>query len=88
LAYKDKVGWAARQVIKAPIEGPVGLGLLAYIAKGQPGDLDNIIKAIQDGLNGIAWIDDRQVVELQAKRIKAGPDRVVIRIWEVDQEAG
>lgn len=32
------------------------------------GDLDNIVKAILDGLNGIAYEDDRQVVEIEASK--------------------
>lgn len=32
------------------------------------GDLDNIVKAILDGLNGIAYEDDRQVVEINATK--------------------
>ncbi|MFO0417802.1 MAG: RusA family crossover junction endodeoxyribonuclease [Planctomycetota bacterium] len=28
---------------------------------GIRGDIDNIVKAVQDGLNGVAWADDRQV---------------------------
>ena len=27
-------------------------------------DLDNVLKAIKDGMNGIAWLDDSQVVQL------------------------
>ena len=27
-------------------------------------DLDNVLKAIKDGMNGIAWLDDSQVVHL------------------------
>ena len=32
------------------------------------GDLDNIVKSILDGLNGIAYEDDRQVVEIEASK--------------------
>lgn len=31
-------------------------------------DIDNIIKAICDGLNGVAWIDDAQVVDVIARK--------------------
>lgn len=27
-------------------------------------DLDNIVKALADGMNGIVWVDDSQIVEL------------------------
>ena len=36
------------------------------------GDLDNIIKPIQDALNGIAYADDRQVVDLVASMRRKG----------------
>ena len=35
---------------------------LEYVTK-RP-DLDNVVKAIKDGMNGIAWLDDSQVVRL------------------------
>jgi Holliday junction resolvase RusA-like endonuclease len=44
-------------------------------------DLDNCLKAIGDGLNGVAYVDDAQVVSLTATKIyaaTAGVD-VVIR---------
>jgi Holliday junction resolvase RusA-like endonuclease len=31
-------------------------------------DLDNIVKSVKDGCNGIAWKDDSQVVMLQAAK--------------------
>jgi Holliday junction resolvase RusA-like endonuclease len=34
-------------------------------------DLDNIIKLIGDSLNGIAWVDDKQIVEIKAGRFYA-----------------
>lgn len=33
------------------------------------GDLDNYTKLIADALNGVAWIDDRQVVKLTAVKL-------------------
>jgi Holliday junction resolvase RusA-like endonuclease len=83
LAYKQQVGWTARPHFPAPFEGPVGIEIDAYIANKRPGDLDNIIKALQDGLNGIAWLDDRQVVEIRARRHHGGPERAEIKIWRV-----
>ena len=46
---------------------------LAKISTGQAiytgkKDIDNIAKSILDGLNGVAYIDDRQVVELKISK--------------------
>lgn len=32
-------------------------------------DLDNLAKEVMDGLNGVAWHDDRQVVDLRVCRL-------------------
>ena len=34
-------------------------------------DLDNVVKAVLDALNGVAWLDDRQVVTIEAKKTYA-----------------
>jgi len=86
LQYKEQVGWTARPLFKAPLVGPVGIEVDAYIADKRPGDLDNIIKAIQDGLNGIAWLDDRQVIEIKARRHRGGPERAEVKIWQWEGE--
>ena len=33
-----------------------------------PGDVDNLAKGVLDALNGVAWVDDRQVCELHVVR--------------------
>jgi Holliday junction resolvase RusA-like endonuclease len=38
-------------------------------------DLDNLVKAVVDGLNGIAFHDDRQIVQLVARKSIAKDDR-------------
>lgn len=43
--------------------------LLTPCDKG--GDADNIIKSILDGLNGIAYIDDKQVCEIHFEKVYA-----------------
>ena len=43
-------------------------------------DLDNIIKAIADSLNGIAYKDDAQIVELKSKKFYSDTPRVEVTI--------
>jgi crossover junction endodeoxyribonuclease RusA len=33
------------------------------------GDLDNYVKSVADGLNGVAYSDDRQIVRIHATRL-------------------
>lgn len=45
-------------------------------------DLDNIEKAIQDGLNGVAWVDDSQVASKSGIKLYSDQPRVDITITE------
>lgn len=79
--YEKAVARAARPVFKEPYRGPVSLQVQVYLSR-PGGDLDNYIKSIQDGLNGIAWMDDRQVKKLKAgMSVRRGQeDRVEITV--------
>lgn len=57
-----------------PFTGPVALTIRIY-RPAKRGDLDNRIKAIQDALNQVAWLDDAQIVAIHAYRFddKANP---------------
>jgi Holliday junction resolvase RusA-like endonuclease len=48
-------------------ERNVSLQVLAFWPNERRGDLDNVVKAASDALNGVAFKDDRQVVELIAR---------------------
>lgn len=66
-----------------PTYGPVFVALDIYTRRKM--DLDNVAKSILDGLNGIAYVDDDQVVELLVRkhRVKAATEeRVEIEIRE------
>jgi Holliday junction resolvase RusA-like endonuclease len=41
-------------------------------------DLDNIIKAIQDGMQKVAFIDDKQICEIYARRFYSKEDSIFI----------
>lgn len=54
-----------------------------YVEEG-PGDLDNIVKPIQDALKGIAYVDDSQVVDLVAsKRRKGSTDELLLTLTPI-----
>ena len=65
--YKAEVAWLARQAGVEPLEGDVVLTMHIYRPR-RAGDLDNRIKVTVDALNGIAYSDDSQIVELHAFR--------------------
>lgn len=48
-------------------------------------DLDNAIKLALDAMNGIIYVDDRQVAEIHAYRHKTKPFQTVIEVSELPQ---
>lgn len=51
-------------------------------------DIDNIVKAVLDGLNGFAWADDSQVVELAVSKFysRRGSERVEVTVRSISGE--
>lgn len=52
-------------------------GLVEHI--GTP-DIDNLAKAVMDGLNGVIYRDDGQVVNLECKKKYGFPARVIVEV--------
>ncbi len=48
------------------------------------GDIDNLAKAILDGLNGVMWQDDSQITHLQVTKNLAKTPRIEIDIEELN----
>lgn len=49
-------------------------------------DADNVVKAVFDGLNGVAWHDDVQVVELSVAKMYADTPGVFVTVQPLDLE--
>ena len=46
-------------------------------------DIDNIVKAILDGMNGIVYLDDKQVVDLHLTKVYSSKEGVDIMVKEI-----
>ena len=100
--YENLVKTIAMQYFEKPIDKPIQLHIkfkmprpkrLIWKTKSMPEqpcdtrpDLSNLIKSIEDGLNGIAFYDDRQIYKLHAEKVyHAGndkPETIIYILWE------
>ena len=80
--YEEVVGIIGKMACKEPLTGPVAVEIRAFTSAKM--DADNIAKSALDGLNGITFIDDDQVVDLRVLKLKVKreqEERVEIDIW-------
>lgn len=64
--WQNRLGWEARIAMRGrePLEGPLAVEITFWRKTQRRVDSDNLSKACLDSLNGIAWRDDNQVVDL------------------------
>ena len=51
-------------------------------------DLDNIIKAVLDGLNETAWVDDNQVIDIRCRKEYWPEPKLTVSIWNEEYVEG
>ena len=84
--YEKHVGVAGLCALDGPrFEGRLKLTVVAYMPDQRRRDADNVAKSVSDGLNGVVWDDDDQVVELVVrKELDRDHPRTKITIEELD----
>lgn len=63
--YKDRPLALVISVFQQLPESKSWMGIQPFTLKP---DIDNVIKAVMDGLNGVAFVDDKQVVFVSCKK--------------------
>ncbi len=56
-----------------------------FIAPTVDPDASNVVKAVEDGLNGVVWRDDNQVVKLEVSMQYSDCEGVTVKIESLDQ---
>lgn len=82
VAWQEAVKLFATEnrVLREPYEGPVEVNLVCRFAKGPIGDASNLLKAAEDSLQGVVFVNDRQVVRNSCERSIEGYDLVLIEV--------
>jgi Holliday junction resolvase len=48
-------------------------------------DVDNVIKSVLDGLNKVAYADDKQIIEIQARKKYGQEEKIEVEIYECER---
>lgn len=92
--YENAVKLIARTQIKRVSSGAIRLSIHFYLLRPKSAknanlrplkrpDIDNLAKAILDALNGIAYEDDKQIVELHLYKDYSERPRTEIELEEI-----
>ena len=81
-AWENTVGWEAKAAMQDTevFIGDCSFSATFYRAGHQRADLDNLIKAVKDGMNGIVYSDDSRVIEYGRVRVLYGSDKPGVEI--------
>lgn len=93
--YKEHIAWHALEA-KAKLaeknqewrlDGEYGLRLWAYCRDARRRDWSNILKAVEDALIGVLWLDDSQIIDYASSGLRMDPfkPRVEITAWLMEE---
>lgn len=77
--YENRVRCIAQSTFSEPLKGPVVLHIFFLCHNNMRRDVDNLAKSIMDGINGVAFLDDSQIVDLRVQKFvsKEAPCAIV-----------
>ena len=82
--YEQAVRFTASASCQKPLQGEVWVAARFYFHDKKHGDIDNYIKSIFDGIQGVCFQDDRQVVVLEASINQTkGNERAEVEVGEI-----
>ena len=82
--YEQVVKLKAAEACKKPLQGEVWVAARFYFRDKKHGDIDNYIKSIFDGIQGVCFQDDRQVTVLEASINQTeGSERAEVEVGEI-----
>lgn len=99
-SWAEHVAWAANQAMRAEqyhVSGPLRVELFFRMQRPRRsgysypprGDIDKLVRSVLDALTGIAYADDKQVVQVLAEKAwtetQADPPGVLVRVSAVRQ---
>ncbi len=88
--YQNTVGWHARAAVQGDaLACPVAVAIDLYLHGKRRIDVDNCAKSILDGMNGVVYLDDNQVVDLRVRKLRVKNrerQRVEIEVREANSD--
>jgi crossover junction endodeoxyribonuclease RusA len=64
--WEEAVGWAYKEAGGQMLEGDIAVSCWFFRGDRRRADIDNLLKSVLDGLNGVAFEDDDRVVHMSA----------------------
>jgi Holliday junction resolvase RusA-like endonuclease len=93
IATRHAIAAAALEAGCRPIDGPVAITVTAYMLRGKTvkreyptvaPDADKLLRLVGDALTGVAYNDDKQIVEATVRKLYSDVPRVYVRVEAVN----
>lgn len=83
IAYRDLVGWLGKKDGVELRQGDVKVSVIVR-RKHNRGDIDNYLKVLFDALQGVAYVNDKQIKKLEVEIIEGAEEgEVLVRVADL-----